>query len=71
MSMRACDLDAPLTSKFFSEATQLIDDNAPLWAYVTISNNSKKSSGAGGNREWSCNFCQKKVIGSYSRVKAH
>lgn len=25
----------------------------------------------GGNRIWSCNFCNKRVTGSYSKVKAH
>ena len=25
----------------------------------------------GGNRVWSCNYCNKKVTGSYSKVKAH
>ena len=25
----------------------------------------------GGNRTWSCNYCNKIVTGSYNRVKAH
>ena len=25
----------------------------------------------GGNRVWSCNYCKKRVTGSYSKVKEH
>ena len=43
-------------------------DDKPLWNHVKV-----LSTGAsgGGNRVWSCNYCCKKVTGSYSKVKAH
>ncbi|KAL3027196.1 hypothetical protein AAZX31_03G036600, partial [Glycine max] len=44
------------------------DDHAPLWSFVTIK---EKIGDGGGNRLWSCNFCEKVVKSSYSRVKAH
>ncbi|KAF9598885.1 hypothetical protein IFM89_032739 [Coptis chinensis] len=45
------------------------DKNAPLWRYVTV----KEVAGpkAGGNKKWTCNFCQYDGNGSYLRVKAH
>ncbi|KAH1205718.1 hypothetical protein GmHk_16G046360 [Glycine max] len=44
------------------------DDHAPLWSFVTIKG---KIGDGGSNRLWSCNFCEKVVKSSYSRVKAH
>ncbi|CAA0840437.1 Unknown protein [Striga hermonthica] len=43
-------------------------DDTPLWNHVKVIN---LASGGGGNRVWSCNYCHKKVTGSYSKVKAH
>ncbi|KNA09056.1 hypothetical protein SOVF_156990, partial [Spinacia oleracea] len=40
----------------------------PLWKYVTIT---RDSVDGGGNKVWKCNFCSKKVIGSYYKVKGH
>ncbi|KMT08139.1 hypothetical protein BVRB_6g143860 [Beta vulgaris subsp. vulgaris] len=42
-------------------------DDKPLWNHVTVVQNL----GSGGNRKWTCNYCNKMVIGSYSKVKAH
>ncbi|KAG4930462.1 hypothetical protein JHK82_047533 [Glycine max] len=55
-----------ITEMFASSEYQ--DDDAPLWSFVTI----KEKIGDGGdNRLWSCNFREKVVKNSYSRVKAH
>ncbi|KAL2962435.1 hypothetical protein AAZX31_17G143100 [Glycine max] len=55
-----------ITEMFASSEYQ--DDDAPLWSLVTI----KEKIGDGGdNRLWSCNFREKVVKSSYSRVKAH
>ncbi|CAL5337448.1 unnamed protein product [Camellia sinensis] len=43
-------------------------DDKPLWNHVKVLN---VASGGGGNRTWSCNYCSKKVTGSYTKVKAH
>lgn len=43
-------------------------DDKPLWNHVNVFN---VSSGGGGNRTWSCNYSNKKVTGSYTKVKAH
>ncbi|KAF1898412.1 hypothetical protein Lal_00042104 [Lupinus albus] len=55
------------TNKFISSNTTQ-DDHAPLWACVTISD---KAEDGGGNKSWTCNFCNKSFKSSYSRVKAH
>ena len=55
-----------ITEMFASSEYQ--DDHAPLWSFVTIK---EKIGDGGGNRLWSCNFCEKVVKSSYSRVKAH
>ena len=39
-----------------------------LQTHVTVL---QKAPGGGGNRTWTCNYCQRKVVGSYSKVKAH
>ncbi|KAF1894413.1 hypothetical protein Lal_00027110 [Lupinus albus] len=54
-------------NKFLSANTTQ-DDHAPLWAYVTISDKAKDG---GGNKSWTCNFCNKSFKSSYSRVKVH
>ncbi|XP_030940275.1 uncharacterized protein LOC115965242 [Quercus lobata] len=41
---------------------------APLWKYVT---RLEKASVGGGNVSFKCNYCEKTLKGSYSRVKAH
>ncbi|KAL7189687.1 hypothetical protein ACSBR1_039348 [Camellia fascicularis] len=43
-------------------------DDKPLWNHVKVLS---IPIGGGGNRYWSCNYCNKKVTGSYSKVKAH
>ncbi|KAL8473466.1 hypothetical protein ACS0TY_030340 [Phlomoides rotata] len=43
-------------------------DDKPLWSHVTIL---AVAGAGGGNRTWVCNYCIKKVVGSYSKVKAH
>ncbi|KAL7180164.1 hypothetical protein ACSBR1_043394 [Camellia fascicularis] len=43
-------------------------DDKPLWNHVKVLS---IPVGKGGNRCWSCNCCNKKVTGSYSKVKAH
>ncbi|KAL7207516.1 hypothetical protein ACSBR1_029462 [Camellia fascicularis] len=43
-------------------------DDKPLWNHVKVLN---VASSGGGNRTWSCNYCSKKVTGSYTKVKAH
>ena len=56
------------TSSSGGFGTSMLDDNAPLWVYVT---KIEKSSGGGGNMSFKCNYCQNIYKGSYSRVKAH
>ncbi|KAF1881943.1 hypothetical protein Lal_00038587 [Lupinus albus] len=46
----------------FANTTQ--DDHAPLWAYVTIYDKAKDEV---GNKNWTCNFCNKSFKSSYSR----
>nr|KYP56762.1 hypothetical protein KK1_003009 [Cajanus cajan] len=59
--------NSKIPSKFvFADVVQY--DHAPLWCYVSILD---KSSEGGGNKSWSCNFCQKVYKSSFSRVKAH
>ena len=43
-------------------------DDKTLWNHVTVVSTPKAG---GGNRVWSCNYCNKKVTSSYSKVKAH
>ncbi|KAK3017179.1 hypothetical protein RJ639_007122 [Escallonia herrerae] len=43
-------------------------DDSPLWNHVKVTGG---ASGGGGNRHWMCNYCNKKVTGSYSKVKGH
>jgi len=43
-------------------------DDKPLWNHVKVLS---VPPNGGGNRVWSCNFCNKQVTGSYSKVKAH
>ncbi|XP_072955788.1 uncharacterized protein [Typha angustifolia] len=45
-----------------------VDDNAPLWRYVT---KMEKLGEGGGNHNFRCNYCQQVYKGSYYRVKAH
>ncbi|KAK2988573.1 hypothetical protein RJ640_001507 [Escallonia rubra] len=43
-------------------------DDSPLWNHVKVTGG---GSGGGGNRHWMSNYCNKKVTGSYSKVKGH
>ncbi|KAL3533727.1 hypothetical protein ACH5RR_007248 [Cinchona calisaya] len=43
-------------------------DDKPLWNHVKVIH---IPSSGGGNRVWTCNYCNRKVTGSYSKVKAH
>ncbi|KAK3014758.1 hypothetical protein RJ639_007943 [Escallonia herrerae] len=43
-------------------------DDSPLWNHVKVTGS---ASSRGGNRHWMCNYCNKKVTGSYSKVKGH
>ncbi|KAK2980059.1 hypothetical protein RJ640_028788 [Escallonia rubra] len=43
-------------------------DDSPLWNHVKVTGG---GAGGGGNRHWMCNYCNKKVTGSYSKVKGH
>ncbi|KAK2977697.1 hypothetical protein RJ640_026837 [Escallonia rubra] len=43
-------------------------DDSPLWNHVKVTGG---AAGRGGNRHWMCNYCNKKVTGSYSKVKGH
>ncbi|KAK2988458.1 hypothetical protein RJ640_007488, partial [Escallonia rubra] len=43
-------------------------DDSPLWNHVKVTGGGV---GRGGNRHWMCNYCNKKVTGSYSKVKGH
>ena len=43
-------------------------DDKPLWNHVKVPS---MAPNGGGNRTWSCNYCNKIVTGSYNRVKAH
>ncbi|KAL7229309.1 hypothetical protein ACSBR2_007917 [Camellia fascicularis] len=43
-------------------------DDQPLWNHVKVLSIPLDE---GGNRCWSCNYCNKKVTGSYSKVNAY
>ncbi|GFY85676.1 hypothetical protein Acr_04g0004140 [Actinidia rufa] len=43
-------------------------DDKPLWNHVKVV---ATADGGGGNRTWNCNYCNKKVFGSYTKVKGH
>lgn len=43
-------------------------DDKPLWNHVQVLT---VADGGGGNRTWVCNYCNKKVVGSYTKVKGH
>ena len=43
-------------------------DDKPLWNHVKVV---ATTDGGGGNRTWNCNYCNKKVVGSYTKVKGH
>lgn len=43
-------------------------DDKPLWNHVKVVT---VADGGGGNRTWICNYCNKKVVGSYTKVKGH
>ena len=43
------------------------DGNFPLWRYVT----KLERKGKGGNWSFQCKICNKIVVGSYARVRAH
>jgi hypothetical protein len=59
-------IEESVTSSFASKEPQ--DDNKPQWRYVTVIQNNDV---AGGNKLWKCNFCQREVTSSYSRVRYH
>ncbi|GAU16301.1 hypothetical protein TSUD_299330 [Trifolium subterraneum] len=59
-------IEESVTSSFASKEPQ--DDSKPLWRFVTVLEN---NDAAGGNKRWKCNFCQKEVTSSYSRVTYH
>ncbi|XP_058759672.1 uncharacterized protein LOC131632983 [Vicia villosa] len=59
-------IEESVTSSFASKEPQ--DDSKPLWRFVTVVQNNDS---AGGNKLWRCNFCQKEVRSSYSRVRFH
>ncbi|KAH0709599.1 hypothetical protein KY284_011026 [Solanum tuberosum] len=57
--------------KYFMRPTKSVGvdfDDKPLWNHVKVVSIAPNG---GGNRTWSCNYCNKKVMGSYNRVKAH
>ena len=43
-------------------------DDKPMWNHVKVV---AIANGGGGNRTWNCNYCNKKVVGSYTKVKGH
>ena len=57
-----------IPSKYVTSAEDQ-DPKNPLWAYVKILN--KNPIAGGGNKSWQCNFCDRVIAGSYSRVKSH
>ena len=65
--MAFCLTSAQLKGKQVLRPIRNLGDN-PLWNHVQVLN---IPIGGGGNRVWSCNYCNKKVTGSYSKVKAH
>lgn len=42
-------------------------EDKPMWNHISVIS----VLGGGGNRTWICNYCSKKVVGSFSKVKAH
>lgn len=59
-------VEESVTSSFASDEPQ--DDSKPLWRFVTVL---EVLDDGGGNKVWRCNFCQKKITSSYSRVRYH
>ncbi|GAU32553.1 hypothetical protein TSUD_218110 [Trifolium subterraneum] len=57
----------PVTEKFTSGSGS-VDNNNPLWAYVTVLQNRTATK---ANARWKCNFCKDEFNGSYYRVKSH
>ena len=51
-----------------STAQGAIFDDKPLWNHVQVVT---VADGGGGNRTWVCNYCNKRVVGSYTKVKGH
>ncbi|XP_059658963.1 uncharacterized protein LOC132305321 [Cornus florida] len=51
-----------------SKAQRTEFDDKPLWNHVKVLSLPTRG---GGNKNWYCNYCKKKVIGSYSKVKGH
>ena len=50
----------------------VLNDEAPLWQYVTkIEKPHGSTVNSGGNTQFKCNHCGGVFLGSYSRVKAH
>ncbi|KAG5600543.1 hypothetical protein H5410_031913 [Solanum commersonii] len=57
--------------KYFMRPTKSVGvdfDDKPLWNHVKVISIAPNG---GGNRTWSCNYCNKIIMGSYNRVKAH
>ena len=57
-----------ISSKYVTTAEDQYPKN-PLWVYVKILN--KNPIANGENKSWQCNFCDRVIAGSYSRVKSH
>ncbi|GAU49563.1 hypothetical protein TSUD_191890 [Trifolium subterraneum] len=57
----------PVTEKCTSGSGS-VDNNNPLWAYVTVLQNRTATK---ANARWKCNFCKDEFNGSYYRVKSH
>ena len=55
-----------------SSNVEVLNDEAPLWQYVTkVEKPSSSTVKSSGNTQFKCNYCNGVFLGSYSKVKAH
>ena len=65
-------MDEVTSTETSPSSNQGVNDESPLWKYVTkVEKPPGASVKSGGNTYFKCNYCDNVYMGSYSRVKAH
>nr|XP_023915897.1 uncharacterized protein LOC112027463 [Quercus suber] len=65
-------MDEVTSTETSPSSNQEVNDESPLWQYVTkVEKPPGASVKSGGNTYFKCNYCDIVYMGSYSRVKAH
>ena len=65
-------MDEVTSTETTPSSNQEVNDESPLWQYVTkVEKPPGASVKSGGNTYFKCNYCDNVYMGSYSRVKAH